>query len=119
MIHAAAANESARGAITTLPSSSKDDGRSAVPPANRGATALCEILGNSALDGTFADALLLAHHPLVCHSAKGAVPLWRGIATRAFGGVEGVDRLLHDEGLAKNVANSLISTMQHHVLSDR
>lgn len=90
-----------------------------LPPPNRFASALCGVLGDSAPGDTFADALLLGHHPLVCHSAKGAKSVWGGIGLRAFGGEEGIDNLLQDEAIAARVTARLIGAMQSQIKSDR
>ena len=119
VVDATAITEGSRANAIFLPSSNKDDGRVELPPPNRFAAALCGILGNSALDDTFADAFLLAHHPLVCHSAKGAKSVWGGIGRRVFGGEEGIDKLLQDEAIAASVTSRLVSAMQGQVKSDR
>lgn len=118
VVDATAAAE-ARVGVDTLPSSTRDDGKPALPPANRFATALCGVLGLSAPDSILVDALLLSHHPLVCHSAKGAASLWGGIKKRAFGGEEKIDRLLRDEPIAAGVTTRLFSAMHEHSLYSR
>lgn len=109
--------------VTSLPSSTKDDRKCGppLPPANRFAAALSGILTRSTphTGSVLADALILAHHPIVCHSAKGAASLWRGIQTRAFGGARGIDHLLDDEVCATDVATCLVSTMQSDLGDDR
>lgn len=119
VVDATAIAEGSRANVISLPSSNKDDGRVELPPPNRFAAALCGVLGDSALDGTFANALLIAHHPLVCHSAKGAKSVWGGIGRRAFGGEDGIDHLLQDEGIVASVTARLVSAMQGQVQSDR
>lgn len=119
VVQAMAETEAARTGLNNLPSSSKDDGTWVRPPANRFAAALCGVLGTSALGSTLAVALLLSHHPIVCHSAKRAMSLWGGITRRAFGGAEGVDRLLQDPVVARDVAIAIVSAMQGPVLYER
>lgn len=110
----------ARAETKTLPSSGKDDAaKLAVPPPNRFAAGLCAILGSSAPGAVLPVALLLAHHPLVCHSAKGAMSLWGGIVRRAFGGREGVDRCLADESVSAAVTAALLNAMHDGVVLDR
>ena len=108
----------ARADIKTLPSG-KDDARLVLPPPNRFAAGLCAILGSSAPGEVLPVALLLAHHPLVCHSAKGAVSLWGGIVRRAFGGRAGVDRCLTDEGISATVTTDLLRAMHGGAMLDR
>lgn len=100
-------------------SPAKDDGRIMSAPPNRFATTLCCVLGDSALGTTFAAALLLAHHPVVCHSSKGAQSLWKGILKRAFGGVEGITRLLREEDVTMDVTTSILNALQAQASSDR
>lgn len=119
MVQAAATAEAARVGAITLPSSSKENAKPTLPPANRFAAAVCGVLGGAALGGALVDALLLAHHPMVCHSSKGAISLWAGITRRAFGGVEGINCLLQDEGIASDVAAGILSAMQAPVVYDR
>lgn len=119
VVDATAIAEGSRANAISLPSSNKDGGRVELPPPNRFAAALCGVLGNSALGDTFADVLLLAHHPLVCHSAKGAKSVWGGIGRRAFGGEEGIGNLLQDGAIAASVTARLVSAMQGQVKSDR
>lgn len=107
-----------RAGIKSLPSS-KDEARLIPPPTNRFAAALCAILGNSAPSSVFVDALLLSHHPLVCHSAKGAASLWGGIQRRAFGGAAGIDVCLEDEACSSSVAAALVNAMQGNATHDR
>ncbi|CAN0109074.1 unnamed protein product, partial [Scytosiphon promiscuus] len=114
-----AAAASARANVKNLPSSGKDDTRLALPPPNRFAAALSGIVGGSAPGSIFAGALLLSHHPLVCHSAKGAKSLWGGIVNGAFGGPGGVDRLLGDEGIAASVTSTLLDSIRGGVMHDR
>ncbi|CAM9323776.1 unnamed protein product [Ectocarpus sp. 6 AP-2014] len=115
--HAAAA--ATAKSVKTLPSSSKEDAKPVLPPANRFAAALCCILGSSAPSGVLANALLLSHHPLVCHSAKGAISLWGGILRRAFGGVGGMESCLEDSAVSASVASDLVSAMQGDAMYDR
>lgn len=119
VVDTTAAAEGSRANIISLPSSNKDDGKLELPPPNRFAAALCGVLGDSALGDAFANALLLAHHPVVSHSAKGAKSVWGGIGRRAFGGEEGIDKLLQDGAIAANVTARLISAMHSQVKSDR
>lgn len=109
----------ARAGVKTLPSSNMDHSRLVLPPANRFAMALCAIIGSSAPGTVLANALLLSHHPLVCHSAKGAASLWRGIMRRAFGGAAGMDVCLKDEACSASVTASLINAMQGDASHDR
>lgn len=109
----------ARAGVKTLPSSSKDDTRLILPPANRFAAALCAIIGSSAPGTVLANALLLSHHPLVCHSAKGAASLWGGIMRRAFGGATGMDVCLEDEACSASVTSALVNAMQGDAMHDR
>lgn len=119
VVQATATAEAARASIRTLPSSSKEYAQPTLPPANRFAAAVCGVLEGAAFGSTLADALLLAHHPMVCHSSKGAISLWGGIARRAFGGMEGINRLLQDEANAKDVSAGILSAMQGPVVYDR
>ncbi len=109
----------ARAEIKTLPSGKDDAAKLVVPPPNRFAAGLCAILGSSAPGVVLPVALLLAHHPLVCHSAKGAMSLWGGIVRRAFGGREGVDRCLADESVSATVTNALLCAMHDDAMLDR
>lgn len=109
----------ARAGIKTLPSSSKDDATLILPPANRFTAALCAIVGNSAPGTVLANALLLSHHPLVCHSAKGAASLWGGIMRRAFGGSVGMNVCLEDEACSASVTAALVNAMQGDATHDR
>lgn len=106
-------------AEAALRSSVKDDGRMMSTPANRFAAALCCVLGGSALGTTLAIVLILAHHPVVCHSERGAQSLWRGIVKRAFGGIEGISGLLRDKDIAMDVATSILKAIQGQAMSDR
>lgn len=119
VVDTTAAAEGSRANIISLPSSNKDDGKLELPPPNRFAAALCSVLGDFAPGDAFANALLLGHHPLVSHSAKGAKSVWGGIARRAFGGEKEIDKLLQDGAIAANVTARLISAMQSQVKSDR
>lgn len=119
MVTANAEVAAARADIKTLPSSSKDDAKLVLPPANRFAAALCAILGSSPPGTVLANALLLSHHPLVCHSMKGAVSLWGGIMRRAFGGVGGVDKHLEDEAISVSVTVALLRAMQGDAMYNR
>lgn len=101
----------ASAGVKALPSSSKDDTKLILPPANRFAAALCAIVGSYAPGTVLANVLLLSHHPLVCHSAKGAASLWGGIMRRAFGGVLGMDRCLEDEACSASVTAALVNAM--------
>lgn len=114
-----AATAAARANFTSLPSSSKDEKRLVLPPPNRFAAALCGIAGSSAPGSVFASALLLSHHPLVCHSAKGAKSLWEGVMKRAFDGTGGVDKLLGEEAITASVTAALFDAMQGGVMHDR
>lgn len=105
--------------IHGIGSSEREDSRAMLTPANRLAKALCGVAGNSAVGDTLANTLLLAHHPLVCHSAKGAQHLWQGIARRAYGGVEGINRLLQNADIATDVTTSVLDAMQGDISSDR
>lgn len=109
----------ATAGVKTLPSSSKDDPKLVLPAANRFATALCAILGSSPPGSVLANAVLLSHHPLVCHSMKGAMSLWGGIMRRTFGGVGGMDRRLEDEAVSASVTSALVSAMQGDTVYDR
>lgn len=109
----------AKEGIETLPSSSKDDTKFVLPPANRFAAALCAIIGSSAPGTVLANALLLSHHPLVCHSVKGAASLWGGIMRRAFGGTAGMDVCLEDEACSASVTTALVNAMQGDAKHDR
>lgn len=97
----------------------KDDKGMMSAPANRFAAALCCVLGDSAPGTTVAAALLLAHHPVVCHSRKGAQSLWKGILKRAFGDVKGITRLLQDKDVAVDVTTSILNALQAQAPSDR
>lgn len=110
--------------MTCLPSSTKDDRKfgQPPPPPNRFAAALFGILScpTPHCTGTIlADTLLLAHHPIVCHSAKGAASLWGGIQTCAFGGVRHIDHILEDEVCATDVATCVVRTMHGDLDNDR
>lgn len=118
MVTENAETAAARAGVKTLPSS-KDDARLILPPANRFAAALCTIIGSSAPGTVLANALLLSHHPLVCHSAKGAASLWGGIMRRAFGGVAGMDVCLEDEACSTSVSAALVNAMQGGATYDR
>lgn len=117
--NAAAAATATAKSVKTLPSSSKEDAKPVLPPANRFAAALCCILGSSAPSTVLANALLLSHHPLVCHSAKGAISLWGGILRRAFGGVGGMESCLEDDAVSASVTADLVSAMQGDTMYDR
>lgn len=119
MVKTNAAAAAARAGIKTLPSSSKDDSKLVLPPANRFAAALCAILGSSSRGTVLANALLLSHHPLVCHSMKGAMSLWGGIMNRTFGGVGGLDRPLENEAVSTSVTAALVNAMQEDTVHDR
>lgn len=109
----------ARANIKTLPSSSKDDAKFVLPPANRFAAALCAIVGSSPPGTVVANVLLLSHHPLVCNSMKGAASLWGGITRRVFCGVGGLDGRLKDETVSASVTAALVSAMQGGIMHDR
>lgn len=119
MVLAFSSAEETRSAHTNLPSSGKDDGKTAIPPSNRFATALCGVLGDSAIGSTLAGALLLSHHPVVCHSVKGARSLWKGIERRAYGGVEGIEHLLQDNDIVADIATRIAKAMQDPVVYGR
>lgn len=106
-------------AEAALPSPAKDDARMMSIPANRFAAALSCVLGDSALGTTLAIVVLLAHHPLICHSERGAQPLWSGIVKRAFGGVENISKLLQDEAVVVDVSTSIVEAIQAQAISDR
>lgn len=126
IVRTTALAEAARShmSMTCLPSSTKDDRKFGLPPPppNRFAAALSCILSSSTphyTGGILADTLILAHHPIVCHSAKGAASLWGGIQTRAFGGARRIDHILADEVCATDVATCLVRTMHSDLGHDR
>lgn len=88
-------------------------------PPNRFSATLCCVLGHSALQDTLASALLLSHHPGVCRSERGARSLWRGIVRRAYGGAEGIDRLLQDANIAADVTRSILQALQARAAVER
>lgn len=119
-VRSVAAAQAERIALhNTQPYTVKDDWKPALPPANRFAAALRGILASPTNEDTFCDALLLAHHPVVCHSSKGATSLWGTIGARAYGGVEGVERLLQSADIAADVTNGIMCAIQGHASSDR
>lgn len=114
-----AAAAEARASLKKLPSLTKDDARLVLPPPNRFAAALSGIVGTSSPVTVFAGALLLCHHPLVCHSAKGAKSLWAGTMKRAFDGARGVERVLANEAVSSSVSSAVVNAMRGRVLQDR
>lgn len=118
VVTSASMAEATQVGINLLPSS-KEEPRSKPTPPNRFVRALFKILGDCAPGNTLAIAFMLIHHPLVCHSKRGAQSLWNGLARRAYGGADGVNSLLEDPSISIQVSASILQGMQGDLASDR
>ncbi|CAM9338279.1 unnamed protein product [Discosporangium mesarthrocarpum] len=107
----AAASEKAKVGLS-LPSGDKEDQAKVIPPPSRFLAAVFSCAGSGPHKDMLPLLLLLVHHPLVCHSRKGAKNLWRHVQRRAFGGVDGVNKLFEDKAVVGEVVSSLWGAAQ-------
>lgn len=103
----------------SLPLTRTEDSKLVIPPPNRFAAALSGIFSGPGLHESLAQALLLSHHPIVCHSRKGAQSVWKGVAKRAFGGDLGLDSLLQLPAVAADIGSGVTDALQAQVVLDR